>query len=171
MVTKQIWEKYLQVCIWLLFLSLICICISSLYCISSLLHFWVEKYWGKEKMVAFNISVIPILNGDSSYFNSVFTLPVQIRPSAVTARKEHEQALYRQTTLFSTRSPCLPTFASYLTSIFSFTINLNEDFCFKTGLCSLWPYNKFRENKGTLQAKPGMMLDNRSAELLLAKTI
>lgn len=79
-------------------------------------------------MVAFNISVIPILNGDSSYFNSGFTLPVQIRPSAVTAQKEHEQVLYRHTTLFSTRSPCLQTFASYLTSIFSFTINLNEDF-------------------------------------------
>lgn len=28
-----------------------------------------------------------------------------------------------------------------------------------------------RENKGTLQVKPGMMLDNRSAELFLVKTI
>lgn len=30
---------------------------------------------------------------------------------------------------------------------------------------------KVRENMGTLQAKPGVMLDNRSAELLLVKTI
>lgn len=119
--------------------------------------------------MAFYISVIPILNGDLCYF--CFYTTSSNKAKCSTSR----EGIWRTSTvqtcmLFSIRSPCLHTFASHLRSIFSFIINLNENFWFKTGLCSLCAGNKFRENKGTWQAKSGM-LDNKSAELLLVKTI
>lgn len=80
----------------------------------------------KWNIVLFYTSVIPVLSGDSCYFNCGFTLSPLIMPNVVPAWKEHkDQVLYRGATVFGTSSSCLHDFASYLKSIFSVIINLN----------------------------------------------
>ena len=76
----------------------------------------------------FHFSVVPILSGDSCYFNFFFTLSALIMLTLVPAwRERKEQVSYRCVILFGSSSSSLHILASYLKSIFSVITNLNKE--------------------------------------------